>query len=62
MSPHALTIILMLSNGQMVETRVGTLDNLPFCDLAGLGIATVLTQQDPTLAVGWRCDPVGGTS
>lgn len=59
MSPHVLTLILMLGNGDIVATRVGVIANRPICDLAGLGIANVLVEEDPTLTVAWTCEPEG---
>lgn len=59
MSPHILTVVILLANGDIVETRVGVRDNRPFCDLAGKGVADVLVEDDPTLIVGWTCAPEG---
>lgn len=59
MSPHVLTMIVMLANGDIVETRIGTLANQPLCDLAGFGVAKVLVEDDPALTVGWTCNPEG---
>ncbi len=59
MSPHILTMIVLLANGDVRETRIGVMDNRPFCDLAGLGVTRVLVAKDPTLVVGWTCEPVG---
>lgn len=59
MSPHILTMIVLLANGDVVETRMGVLANRPFCELAGSGIAHVLIAEDPELVVGWSCEPEG---
>lgn len=59
MSPHILTLIVMLANGDIVETRIGTLANQPFCELAGLGMTRILIEENPSLTVGWTCKPEG---
>lgn len=59
MTPHVLTMIVMLANGSILETRIGTVVNLPICNLAGLGISRVLLEEDPSLTVGWTCEPEG---
>lgn len=50
-----LTILMIMTDGSAVETKVGIMVNEPICDIAGLGFATVLQAETPGLVVAWSC-------
>lgn len=59
MTPHVLTLIVMLANGDVSERRIGVIDNQPLCEAVGTILTRAVVGSDPSLTVGWVCEPEG---
>lgn len=59
MSPHVLTIFLFFADGTATETRMGVMASEALCDVTGRSLVASLSVEDPSIQVGWTCEPAG---
>ncbi len=51
-----LLIIVLVADGARTEAPVGLMIDQRACNIAGFGMGAVLSQANPGVDVGWRCE------
>ena len=57
-----LTVWMITSDGTVYATPVGMMADEEICDIAGSGFEAVLTAEDQTIAVVWKCEYKGASA